>query len=231
MSAYFTILLLSIVQFVSNYEHNIVPKAGAFPPRELNGRPLAVGTFVFMEKERWKAITGYDGLYAASNLGRIKSLRRVIIRCNGHPQTIKSRILSPGKLKASYGHGYYLIVMLCDHGVDRMFQIQRLIATEWCKKPKGCNEVNHLNEIKHDNRAVNLEWVNHHENNTYRKKRRSSAYTGVHADPERKGLWRSVITVPGGGSIYLGRYRTPELAAAAYDKAFKKRGIPNRYRS
>ena len=35
-------------------------------------------------EEIWKDIKGYEGLYQVSNLGRVKSLKRVILRNNQH---------------------------------------------------------------------------------------------------------------------------------------------------
>lgn len=58
-----------------------------------------------MEEEIWKAIPGEEGKYSASNLGNIRSERRVIIRSNGAPYSIKGGVLSPGKVdKWGYLH-------------------------------------------------------------------------------------------------------------------------------
>ena len=46
-----------------------------------------------MEKETWRDIPDYEGLYQVSTLGRIKSLERKIIRSNGRVFTIKEKIL------------------------------------------------------------------------------------------------------------------------------------------
>lgn len=40
-----------------------------------------------MENEIWKDVPGYAGIYQVSNLGRVKSLQRVITRKNGWKQT------------------------------------------------------------------------------------------------------------------------------------------------
>ena len=44
-------------------------------------------------QEVWKDIIGYEGLYQVSNLGRVKSLQRVVKRTNGRPYTAKEKIL------------------------------------------------------------------------------------------------------------------------------------------
>ena len=48
-------------------------------------------------EEVWKPIEGYDGLYEVSNLGRVRSLDRVVQRpYKGHPHwhmTLKGRVV------------------------------------------------------------------------------------------------------------------------------------------
>ena len=46
--------------------------------------------------EIWKDIKGYEGRYQVSNLGNIKSLKRVIVNSLGRKHTINERILSLG---------------------------------------------------------------------------------------------------------------------------------------
>lgn len=45
--------------------------------------------------EVWKDIKGYEGRYQVSNMGRVKSLERTVIKKNGRKQHIKERILKP----------------------------------------------------------------------------------------------------------------------------------------
>ena len=51
-----------------------------------------------MENEIWKDVPGYAGIYQVSNLGRVKSLQRVITRENGWKQTINERFLRQANL-------------------------------------------------------------------------------------------------------------------------------------
>lgn len=48
-------------------------------------------------KEVWKDIPEYEGVYQVSNLGRVKSLDRIIIDKNGRKHLCKGRLLSPIK--------------------------------------------------------------------------------------------------------------------------------------
>ena len=38
--------------------------------------------------EEWKDIVGFEGIYQVSNIGRIKTCERTIIRCDGKPHNI-----------------------------------------------------------------------------------------------------------------------------------------------
>lgn len=42
--------------------------------------------------------------------------------------------------------------------------VHRLVAEAYCDKGEGCDQVNHINGDKQDNRAENLEWVTASEN-------------------------------------------------------------------
>ena len=44
--------------------------------------------------EEWKQIQGYEGLYEVSNLGRVKSLDRYILKSNGRKEFNKLEVLS-----------------------------------------------------------------------------------------------------------------------------------------
>lgn len=222
---FFLTLVLSITHLGTTSTDN-VPKVNACLSDELCDRPFTVGTNCFMEEEIWKDIRGYVGYYQVSNRGRVKSVHRVIIRKNKGPQTIHEKILSPGKL---YGKkdGYYLVVMLCKIGVDKTFQVHRLVAEAFIPKIKGKPEVNHINEIKHDNRVENLEWNNHRENNTYKKKNKTSRFTGVHWDSANRN-W--AVNIHYNKKQYrLGNFDSEIKASKAYKSEIKRLGLVNKY--
>ena len=48
---------------------------------------------VDMNEEIWKDIPGFEGLYQASNWGRVRSLDRVVTRKDGRKQLYKGKLL------------------------------------------------------------------------------------------------------------------------------------------
>ena len=96
-------------------------------------------------------IKDYEGLYFASPQGqihRVASKKRLV-----------SRILKPFKLKTGY-----LVVELCKKGIRKKFLVHRLVAKAYLNNFDNKPQVNHLNGVKDDNRASNLEWVTSSEN-------------------------------------------------------------------
>lgn len=104
--------------------------------------------------EEWKAIPDHAG-YQASNLGRIRSLGRRVNN-NGGSRYIKPRNLSPWVAK---GTGYLQL----DLSGQRV-SVHRVIASVWCPGHFEGAHVDHINGVRSDNRACNLEWVTAAEN-------------------------------------------------------------------
>lgn len=53
-------------------------------------------------KEIWKDIPGYEGLYQASNLGRIKSLKRIAKKEYNNNRIVHERIMNGTKNAGGY---------------------------------------------------------------------------------------------------------------------------------
>ena len=120
--------------------------------------------------EEWRPIKGYEGLYEISNLGRVKSLERIITRSDGVKQTIKSKIL-----KGTRDKDGYLIVGLSKNYETKQFKVHRLVAETFISNPDNKPEVDHINTNRTDNVATNLRWCTHEGNcnNVLSKKKRS----------------------------------------------------------
>ena len=122
-----------------------------------------------MKGEIWKDITGYEGYYMVSNLGRVKSLERTV-RCNRGYKTIHERILRTRKTRCGY-----IIVNLNQDGKMKTHYVHQLVATAFCENQMGYTEVNHINEDKSDNRAENIEWCSRSYNINYGTHNKRSA--------------------------------------------------------
>ena len=111
------------------------------------------------EYEVWRDIKGYEGIYQVSDLGKVKSLARTIYFPSGGKRKVKDRILKPAIDK----DGYELLT-LAKNGENKNTRVHRIVAEAFIPNNENKPQVNHINEIKDDNRAVNLEWSTSQEN-------------------------------------------------------------------
>ena len=109
--------------------------------------------------EEWKDILGFEGLYQASNLGRIKSLERFRKGENGCLISVKERILKPWINR----NGYYLI-KLCKNSIVKAYLVHRLVWEAFYGTIPEGYEINHLDERPINNALSNLNLVTHREN-------------------------------------------------------------------
>ena len=112
-------------------------------------------------KEVWKDVTGFEGLYQVSDLGRIKSLPR---QCwmNSKGKTYRSvpeRIMKSSLI----GKGYKMVYLSKDGRVYSRL-LARIVAEAFVPNPKNKPEVNHVDLDKLNCRASNLEWTTRLEN-------------------------------------------------------------------
>lgn len=106
--------------------------------------------------EQWKDIIGYEGLYAISSQGRVKS-------CSKHKGTNYSMYCPEIILKPYVRCGYY-VVPLSKHGRKKTYYLHRLIAIHFMPNPDQSKEVNHIDGDKLNFAITNLEWCTRHEN-------------------------------------------------------------------
>lgn len=101
-------------------------------------------------KEIWKDIKGYEGLYQVSNMGRVKSLKRISL----DGRRIEEKIL---KYKRA-GRGQYQCVRLYKNNTSKYKTIHRLVAEAFVPNPNNLPQVNHKDENSKNNIYSNLEW-------------------------------------------------------------------------
>lgn len=115
--------------------------------------------------EFWKDIEGYEGLYQVSNLGRVRSLDRVIqqIKFGGElsPQIYRGRVINP-----TINGGYYRCSLSKDN-IKESKLIHRLVAEAFIPNPNNYPCVNHKDENKLNNVVENLEWCTVQYNTNY----------------------------------------------------------------
>ena len=96
--------------------------------------------------EMWKPIEETNGDYEVSDLGRVRNAKTGIIR--------KPKTLPNGYMRIKY--------MVSCKTLNRY--VHRLVANAFCNHPEGCDVVNHIDNDKKNNKAVNLEWTTQKEN-------------------------------------------------------------------
>jgi hypothetical protein len=156
--------------------------------------------------EIFKDIHGYEGMYQVSDLGRVKSFK-----------LNKERILKPGISRNGYLH-----VVLCNEGKQKNVKIHKLVAMAFLNhKPDGTNKivVDHLNNIRTDNRLENLQLISNRENCSKDRKGFTSKYTGV-SWSKASNKWLSIIEI-NGKIKHLGVFNSEEEAGQYYQDALK----------
>lgn len=111
------------------------------------------------EIEIWKPVIGYEGLYDVSNLGRIRSVDRVVQQA-GKISHLKGHIMAQSVDKDGY-----LRCSLSKNGKRKTYPVHRIVLNAFVPNPEGKPHVDHINTIRDDNRVENLRWATQTENN------------------------------------------------------------------
>lgn len=106
-------------------------------------------------KETWKDIPGYEGLYQASTLGRIKSYSRK--GNHGKEHLLQLRI----------DKGGYLRALITKNKHSKQCLVHRLVATTFIPNPSHFPQINHKDENPSNNNVNNLEWCTAKYNSNY----------------------------------------------------------------
>lgn len=100
-----------------------------------------------MNKEEWKDIKGYEGLYQISSFGNARSLRFNRIK-----------VLKPG-----HSQNYFTYEFSVNH-ISEVKTAHRLVAEAFIPNPNNYSCINHIDGNKQNNHVENLEWCTASEN-------------------------------------------------------------------
>lgn len=107
-----------------------------------------------LDGEIWKDIEGYEGYYQVSNLGRVKSLERDVIRkTDGAVIKRCEKILS-----ISNGKCESKLINLSMHGKTKTYRLNKLVADSFLPNPFRCTSVGYIDGDKNNNSVSNLYW-------------------------------------------------------------------------
>lgn len=116
--------------------------------------------------EVWKEITGFEGLYEISNIGRVRSLDRWVEY--EHLGASRRKFLKGRLLRESIGTTGYLMVSLCKNSRPKPFAVHRLVALAFVDgQSRERNHVDHIDGDKLNNCAENLRWCTNRENHNF----------------------------------------------------------------
>ena len=110
-------------------------------------------------KEMWKWIPNYEGLYQASNHGRIKR-----VRSEKKDARNRTRIKNEVILKPYLNNTDRELVRLSKNGKTKTFLVYRLVAITFIPNPLNKKTINHINGNHKDNKIENLEWCSFSDN-------------------------------------------------------------------
>lgn len=114
-----------------------------------------------MEREIFKPIKGYEGLYSVSNFGNVKRETTKAKFGTGNYERAEHT------LKQRKNNAGYCMVDLYKGNIRSQFLVHRLVALAFVPNPNNYPIVNHKDEIPTNNNSENLEWCTQKYNMNY----------------------------------------------------------------
>lgn len=166
-----------------------------------------------IQQEEWRDVPDFKNIYQGSNLGRLKSLTRLVKGKIGM-RVQKERILSQ-----NISENGYIFMSIHKNSNRYFYSMQQLIAMCFLNHiPRGHEKiVDHINNNPLDNRLQNLQIITPRKNNLKDKKNKTG-FVGVNFD-NKANKFRANIVI-NYKSKNLGSYNTAEEANFIFNKAF-----------
>jgi len=176
--------------------------------------------------ELWRDIINCEGYYQASDLGRVKSLDRVINKVNGRTQRFRAKILK------QFLVGRRINITLRQNGKRKDVSLHHLIFSTFnpdVDRKQGVNlDVDHIDNNPLNNAKKNLQLITRRENTSKDQKNKSSKYTGVSVYKSQPNTFYVHIVLDNTGrSKYLMQTKNEELAGLTYQTALKNLHLYN----
>lgn len=131
--------------------------------------------------EIWKPVIGFEGFYEVSDMGRVRSVDRVIERKGKGKAKFTQQIIKP------FESNGYLMVTLRKNGVKKNCKVHRLVAEAFIPNADNLPCINHRDANRKNNEKTNLEWCSYLYNNQYRRIRCEAHSTSTSiADSQRQ---------------------------------------------
>jgi len=126
-------------------------------------KPEKYEGWTILEREEWRPVVGYEGLYEVSDQGRVRRVGKSAVTGKGHGGGARiGRIL-----KQQPVDGGYWKVFLWKNGFQENWLVHVLVAAAFIGPCPDGYEVNHENGNKSNNAASNLEYMTRSENNKH----------------------------------------------------------------
>lgn len=140
-----------------------------------------------MDGEVWKPVVGYEGLYEVSDLGRVRSVARILN--HKHIGMMRKHAVYLKQFSSfRNGRRRYFNVRLCGIGDDKTKKVHRLVAAAFIGPCPDGMQVNHIDGNVHNNTVRNLEYVTPKMNAIHARD------TGLRTDINGEAIGTSVLT-------------------------------------